>query len=104
MLAVNNIKQFVAIAFIALAFVGCSNSGKKKMLLKLNYPKGNRIDITYHTYITNKYNNSLKDESVRMMFKVDSIMNDSAYLLSAKFIRVTVNNFGLIKGGGVFVR
>ncbi len=71
---------------------GCQKSGQS-VLLRLNYKKGDDFTITYHTTANSSTNQA--NEVVKMDFKVDSVVGDSLYILSAKYNYVRVDNGGV---------
>jgi hypothetical protein len=99
MIAKHWMKQLIIIILILLSCTACRQKGRQHVLLRLKYQKGDVFDIRYQTYITAESETEpIKNEYVRMTFKVDSVLQNGEYLLSAKYVYVRVdNNKGLIR-------
>lgn len=83
--------------FLSVTFL-CSCGGKKNILLKLTYHRGERIDIKYRHYLVtdNENDEPLKNDYVRLGLTVDSVLKDSSYQFLAKIDYVRVDNKRLL--------
>ena len=86
--------KYVALTFVVLlGGMGCRQKGRVPVLLRLQYQKGDVFDIRYQTYATSDDKGEpLKNEYIRMTYKVDSVYRNGQYGLSAKFVYVRADN------------
>lgn len=88
-------RHIAILTLIGCLLTGCSGKGEKAALIRLKYHKGQTFDIKYQTYAQTNDRRVPQNRVVRMLFKVDSIIGDSLYVLSAKLDYVRVRNDGL---------
>ena len=90
----SRMKRLIHGALAILCFISCKHGGPH-YLLRLKYNKGVQTDLEYHSYIVSNDNqtDAIRNEVVRMGFKVDTVVHDSLFTLSAKvdYIRVVDN-------------
>ena len=91
-------KRITVAAFVILCCTACRHRGEGGVLLRLKYDIGANIDVKYRAYVItdNENDDPIKNEYIRMGFTVDSVMNDSLYVLSAKIDYVRVKNKGFM--------
>jgi len=88
-------------SLIMLSCLACKHKGPR-FLLRLKYNKGVQTDMEYHMYAVtdNKNDAPLTNEVVRMGFKVDSVIHDSLFVMSAKVDYIRTRSAGLLGGIG----
>jgi hypothetical protein len=84
-------------AFITLSLYSCQG-GNKNILLRLKFNQGKKVDLKYRTFLLtdNENDSPLINESIRMSFKVESILPDSSYQFSGKIDFIRVKNQSLL--------
>ena len=87
----NIIITSVIFGFAFILLSSCQQKSKP-ISLRLKYDKGDMFIINYHVFGTTGASEEQLNEEMEMMFTVDSIINDSLYILSSKIGHIRVKN------------
>lgn len=80
---------------IVLAFIVSCQKKEKTYLLRLSYSKGDVFEILYHNFAApngDSNKGSALNSQIKMRFKVDSLISDTAYIFSGKIIHMYLNS------------
>ena len=91
----RKMKRIIILA-AAIFCMGCWH-GDRNILLRLRYKQGDQVDLKYHFYLVkdDDLDDPVVNGIVRMGLKVDSVVADSLYMMSAKvdYPRVEYSGF-----------